>query len=319
MGIQNSIHAILSELGLKAGGAGYDPQNAIDRLAYGSFVSPARRYFYMETPKAACTAFKHFIAVVEGVAVRDDALPYQRETRTEMLVHQRRHLAVANLINADTPSRTAVLNGEAGWFIFAVVRNPFSRVVSFFENKIRLGEPGYRHLEARYGDPARHGGVRRAFGVFAEEVVADPSLRRGDYHLQSQAELIMPRLIPYSHIFRLEEADAAMKHFASHLGIPAPAADWSYNRSPNFSRDWRCHYDARSAAIVADAYREDFALYDYDVSGWQGTAEADEPSAADEYWRRELVARNAMIDRLYSRLGVPPALNPAELRLIQSR
>jgi hypothetical protein len=313
LGIQNSIHAIISELGLRAEAAGYDPQAAIDRLAYGSFVSPVRRYFYIETPKAACTSFKHLIAAAEGVALQGDALPYQRETRTEMLVHQRRRLAIANLLNADAPSRAAVLSGAAGWLTFAMVRNPFSRLVSFFENKIRLGEPGYRHLEARYGDPVRHGGVKRAFGVFVEEVVADPRLRRGDYHLQSQAELIMPRLIPYSHVFRLEEADAAMAYFAAHVGMPA--ADWTYNRSHR--RDWRCYYDARSAALVANAYEEDFTLYNYDISGWQGAA--GEPFAEDEYWRRELVARNAMIDRLYSHLGIPPALNPAELRLAQSR
>jgi len=73
----------------------------------------------------------------------------------------------------------------------------------------------------------------------------------------------------------------------------------------------------RSAAIVAKAYEEDFALYDYDVLSWRGGT--DEPAAGDEYWRRELVARNAMIDRLYTHLGLAPALNPAELRLIRSR
>jgi hypothetical protein len=318
LGLQNSIHAVASELGLKAQAAGYNSQTAIDRLAYGSFVSAARRYLYMETPKAACTSFKHLIAAVEGVPPQKDALPYQRETRPDMLVHQRRHFGMPNLLNADKSSREAILSRAPGWMIFALVRNPFSRLVSFFENKIRLGEPGYRQLEARYGDTIRFGGLRASFTAFVEEVVAEPDLRRGDYHLLSQAELIMPRLIPYTHVFRLEAAEEAVAVFAAHLahaGAGLPSMAMAFNRSP--ARDWRGYYDQRSARIVASAYHEDFSLFGYDADDWQGVADLPAPAASEEFWRSELVARNAMLDRLYSHLGAPPALNPAELRLIK--
>jgi hypothetical protein len=271
---------------------------------------------YMETPKAACTSFKHLIAAIEGAAPYADTLPYQRETRPDMLIHQRRHIAVANLLNADAATREAVLGGASGWMIFAMVRNPFSRLVSFFENKVRLGEPGYRHLEARYGDAARFGGLREAFSVFTREVVAEAVFRRGDYHLLSQTELIMPRLIPYTHIFRLEAADEALSVLQDHLGNDMPDMDMIHNRST--ARDWRGYYDAASAGIVAKAYAEDFAEFGYDPADWQTNAGTPPNSTQDEHWRAELVARNAMIDRLYTHLGVPPAMNPAELLIKKS-
>jgi hypothetical protein len=272
----------------------------------------------METPKAACTSFKHLIAAVEGVPPQKGALPYQRETRPEMLVHQRRYLAVPNLLTADKSSREAILNRAPGWMIFALVRNPFSRLVSFFENKIRLGEPGYRQLEARYGDTIRFGGLRQSFAAFVEEVVAEPDLRRGDYHLLAQTELVMPRFIPYTDIFRLEAAEEAIVAFKAHLsgaGDKFQHMPPELNRSP--ARDWRGYYHQHSARIVANAYHEDFSLFGYDPEDWQAAADLPAPSVSEEFWRRELVARNAMIDQLYSHLGAPPALNPAELRLIK--
>ena len=315
MGIQNSIQPVIGEWFARAEAAGYDPRHAIERLAYGSFVSAAHRYFYMETPKAASTSIKHLIACLEGVAPETGALPYQRETRLDMLVHQRRHIAVASLVNAPAATQQAVLARAPDWMIFALARNPFSRLVSFFENKIRLGEPGYRHLEAHYGDPARHGSLRGSFGAFVKEVVAERALQRGDSHLMTQSDLIMPRLIPYTHIFRTEAADDAVAALRAHLAKNLPHAPAiARNRSP--ARDWRGYYDEASAAIVAKAYEEDFALFGYDPHDWQGSGAGPESSAEKEHWRQELIARNAMIDRLYSHLGVPPAGNAAESRLI---
>jgi hypothetical protein len=198
-----------------------------------------------------------------------------------------------------------------------MVRNPFSRLVSFFENKVRLGEPGYRHLEARYGNPSRFGGLRESFSAFCQEVVAEGVFRRGDYHLQSQTELIMPRFIPYTHIFRLEASDEAVAALHTHLnGSGFPDVELARNRG--MGRDWRGYYDAHSAGIVARAYAEDFAEFAYDPADWRADGGAPQNSAQDEYWRAELVARNAMIDQLYTHLGVPPATNPAELLIKKS-
>jgi hypothetical protein len=315
---RQAIQAAVNEMASRAQAAGYDANRAVERLAFGSFVSPRHRYMYVETPKAACTSFKHLIAAIEGLSPDSGALPYQRETRPDMLIHQRRYLALPTLLDVDAETRATILDGSPDWFVFALVRNPFSRLVSFFENKIRQGEPGYRRLEARYGDAARFSGLQQAFAAFVGEVVTDPALLRGDSHLLPQNEVIMPRLIPYTKVFRLEEADAAVAALNAHLaGMDVPDVALAHNRSAG--RDWRGYYDPATAAIVAKAYQEDFALFGYDPSDWQGGNAATTPSPLEEYWRGEIVARNALIDRLYSHLGVQPAGNAAEMRLARER
>jgi hypothetical protein len=309
LGLRQNFLPVVDELRQQARAAGYDPAQAIERLDYGTYVSSARCYMYVETPKAACTSFKHLIAGIEGIAPDTTARPYQRETRIDMLIHQRRHIALPTLLSADAQSRAAILRRAPGWMIFALVRNPFSRLVSFFENKVRLGEPGYRRLEACYGDVSRFGGLQAAFAAFVAEVVTDRVRSSADFHLLPQGEILMPRLIPYTHIFRMERADEAVQALAGHLagldggGPPVPAI-----RNRSRARDWRSYYHAASAEIVAKVYAEDFALFGYDSADWrkQDGAGGNGVPPDEDYWRAELVARNALIERLYDHLGVPP-------------
>jgi hypothetical protein len=305
------LEAHIKELRERARAAGYDPNRAMERLDYGSFVSPARRYMYVETPKAACTYLKHVIASIEGV-LPDPALPpYQRETRPDLVIHQRRHIAMPTLLDVDAGSRAAILGGNPGWLVFALVRNPYSRLVSFFENKLRLGEPGYRNLEARYGDPDRFGGLVPAFSAFVAEVVTDPRLIRGDSHLLPQTDVIMPRLIPYTRIFHLEKIGEAMAALAAHLAGGGGTPRAPHNRS--LGRDWRRYYDAPTAAIVASAYAEDFASFGFDPADWAADTQQPLTQSQDEvYWRGEVAQRNAMIESLYDRLGLASAGTPAD-------
>jgi Sulfotransferase family len=302
-----------SELAPRALTAGYDPHRAIERLANGSFVSPARRYMYVETPKVACTSIKHLILAIEGLALNEDAMPYQRETRTDMLVHHRRHIAMPTLLSADQATRTAILGGADGWMIFAVVRNPFSRLVSFFDHKIRLGEPGYAKLEQRYGNVARFGGLKQTFTAFVEDVVADAAALRRDVHIMPQCDVIMPRLIPYSQIFQLEVVEEMTRALAAHLSAPLTLMPGRSVR-----RDWRTYYEPHSVEIVAKAYQRDFARFGYDLADWQPRADVPSNATNEEYWRSELVARNAMIDHLYDRLSLPSAIPYVETRARKS-
>ncbi len=293
----------MNELAPQVKAAGYEPRRAMERLEYGSFVSPARRYMYMETAKAACTSFKHLVMHIEGLSLDPALAPYQRETRPDMLVHHRRHIALPTLLSVDAESRAAILTQAPGWMVFALVRNPFSRLVSFFEHKVRMGEPGYGAMEARYGDAAKLGGLQKSFAHFVEEVVAKPDLRNLDVHMMPQADIIMPRLIPYTHIFRLEAVKEAVAALAAHLGVPS----LPLTEARGAGRNWRHYYDPRTAQLVAEFYAGDFALFGYDVHDWQPRGEMPAHAAIEEYWRGEVAARNAMIELLYDRLGVTPA------------
>jgi hypothetical protein len=283
-----------------AANAGYAPNDALKRLRYGSFVSLERRYMYVETPKAACTSLKQMLVALEGSPFNQDALPYHRETRHSMLIHQRRHIGMPTLLEVDAGAREEILSGQGGWFVFALARNPYSRLVSVFENKIRLGEPGYRTFEARYGDRSAHDGPKAAFAAFVRDVISNHDDRESDAHFVSQSRLLMPRLVPYTRVFHLEEIGemtaALERHTADHGGT---GRVWLPQENRSAANKWRDYYDAECARAVAEIYTDDFREYGYDPGDWIGGQETLCESADDRRWRAEIVSRNAFIDRMY--------------------
>lgn len=282
---------------------GYDPTRAIGRLGYGSFVSHAHRYVYIETPKAACTTMKHLVAGLEGIERDAQARPYHRESRRDMRIHERKALPMPTVLDVDEATRAIVIEGDPDWLVFAVTRNPYSRLVSVFESKVRLGEPGYRELERRYGDRGAFATPGAAFTAFVTEIVANAAARDADAHLRGQVDLLMPEMITYSKVFKVEKFDEVIDALATHLGqigrSPPPPPP-RFNRS--LHADWRQYYTSETAAIIGQVYQKDFEAFGYDPADWQSSSPGGAQNAElDEvrHWRAEVVERNAMIDELY--------------------
>jgi hypothetical protein len=299
------------EIRQRAIALGYDPDRAVWRLAYGSFVSLERRYAFVETPKAACTTLKHLVAKLENAEPDLSSLRRYRETRRYMLIHDRHLLRVPSILEVGDSIRSAIIDPHPDWFVFAIVRNPFSRVVSVFENKVRLGEPGYSHLEQRYGDRGPFTDVADAFRAFVAEIVGCPNEMSADTHLPPQVDMLMPGLVAYTRIFYMERLDELYIAFRQHLARLGQAVDLQPERL-NASlphANWRCYYDEASAATVARIYAEDFRTFGYDPKEWrptEGTPPMVPESESIRQWRREVVERNAVIDDLYEQGRLVP-------------
>jgi predicted O-methyltransferase YrrM len=293
-----------SDLKTRAELSGYAPEFAIGRLAYGSFVSVPRRYMYVETPKAACTSWKRLVAQIEQVPIDARARPYHRESRLDMLIHQRRDVGIPTILDVGSGARTAILTGSADWHVFALSRNPYSRIVSVFENKIRLGEPGYRELNKRFGDDAGYKNTRDAFSAFVQEVVASAQCRQTDAHLRAQSELLLLGLFPYTRIFQMEQMLEPLEALRTHLSQSGYSMSIELElRNESDSRPWRSYFDEATAAVVAGAYAADFSVFSYDPDDWFGPPADFSETQSEKRLRAEIVARNAMIDRLYDFLS----------------
>jgi len=299
---QNAIDDVMR----RASELGYNPWHAVRRLGYGSFVSFARKYVYVETPKAACTTLKHLITELENVPVDLSTLRRPTETRRDMQIHERALIALPTLLEVEEPILRAAFDGHPEWFVFAVVRNPYSRIVSLFENKVRLGEIGYRRLEARYGDRGAFGDAREAFRAYVAEVVDSPRTAETDGHLWTQEEIVMPRLLAYTRVFRLERLDELYAALSEHLKAFGGGDLLQERRNASLPHaDWRSYYDDLSAASVARVYRDDFEAFGYDPESWRtGDGAAAEAADREDWrrWRAEIVERNAVIDELYEKL-----------------
>lgn len=285
---------------------GCDGAYALARLEYGSFASTNHRYVYIETPKVACTSFKKLVSNLEQSTLISEGLPYHRLTSLEMAIHQRRRLGIPTLVELPAELLSSVLNGNSNWFVFALVRNPFSRLVATFENKIRLGEPGYGNLEPRFRNFEDYGSLQLCFQAFVEQIVADDESRNNDVHLRPQSELLLLSIVKYSRIFKYENISDAVEALNSHLkrhGTESRAHLPELNRSR--SRDWRLYFNNSSATLVGKIYSNDFKNFGYDRNDWftehrENLAE----SASELSLRKEIVTRNRMLDYIYDRLGL---------------
>jgi hypothetical protein len=301
----NATRQLVRELAVDAG---YEPKAVIQRLEYGSFVSRNNRYCFVETPKAASTSFKWLLIDIEGAKYKSDLLPYMRETRKEMLVHQRKYVDIPTLLDLDPSEAQQFFEAGSGWFVFAVSRDPYSRIVSMFNDKVRFGEPGYRELQRRYGNTSYYGGLKQAFQAFVVEYVAEKDNRNGNPHLQSQSALLMPSLIPYTRIYKLNDANKAMRDFLHHLreirGDSRPETWVLPELNRNLTFNWRGFYGETSASVIAQCYSEDFVAFGYDPDDWRCADDVFiEESAADVRWLREVVARNEFIDGIFDLLN----------------
>jgi hypothetical protein len=285
---------------------GYDEASLNARLLHGSFVSTRHRYVYIEIPKAACTTMKYFIAALERASCQLERMPYLRETKPNMLIHQRQFVGIPTVLELKGSDVDALFSGESDYFVFALVRNPYSRLVSAFESKIRLGEPGMREVTGRRWAAASEGAdVREAFAAFVRsdlEVLVSNAL---EHHFISQHRLLMRPLIPYTKIFQVERFKEFEAAFFAHLrsrGADVIPDFKDSNRS--FYPDWRHYYDRETAERVQDFFEADFEGYGYDPESWRTDEQSLDmrTSAMEAFWRMEVIERNDMIEFLYGLL-----------------
>jgi hypothetical protein len=242
-----------------------------------TFVLEERRVLYVSTPKAACTSLLWLLFRVAGVD--PDALadsPSAQPTRS-MLVHDRDRFPVPSLATLDTRSLERAL-AEDGWLRFCVVRNPYARLYSAWEDKVLVGDSA--HLE-RFGTPGATEvvgedgqlDVRTAFVAFVAELVRRPQFYVTDPHFMPQHELLRPDVLPYTDVVRLERLREFVPRLRAHVvdhGADDPGELPRSNSGLGLS--WQGAYDAETAERARELYREDFERWGYDPDGtWSET------------------------------------------------
>jgi hypothetical protein len=284
---------------------------ALSRLQISSFVSTKHRYLYMMTPKVGCTTIKHMISAIEGIPFRPEVLARRhRESKRGMLIHDQDALAVARLTTLPPDQAAALLAPESGYLVFAFVRNPYSRLFSAWNNKLRFVEPGYapvaEDIQRLSGGAAPDGAV--SFADFVRYVCRYEDKRNCDHHWALQSALLFPDAIAYSFICPIEEFDRGWMLWRSHLEqVQGGAVDvlaTARNVSP--PEDWRASFDQDLADLAYAYYAEDFDRFGYDRESWRTSAAEHERARSgaetEAFYRREIVERNRMIDLLYDKI-----------------
>ena len=236
-------------------------------------VNHDHRFLYCPIPKAGSTTLKILLHELEGVSVEEVAGPDRSRLGA---LHDGSRNRLHYLGAYDDADVLRMLNE---WFTFAFVRNPWTRLLSAFRNKIEphpanLQRPRYQQNPDRVWvgrliddvKATRPGDDRDvSFAEFARYVSRqDPA--EMNQHYRPQVVLGGFGFIPYDFVGRLERFEDDYAHVAARVGIDRPLPS---NRRPFSGVTDRVaeYYDAETADLVGEIYAGDVARFGYTFPG----------------------------------------------------
>lgn len=281
---------------------GVNTNDVIRQLRRTTFVNVNRRYLYFAIPKAACTQMKELLRLVENappIKVFADDSP---QTRRDMFVHARPNVPLPSLLDLDDSTQREVL--EAPDFLrMTVVRNPYTRLVSAWSNKMLLCEPGVKeeYLEIKGRFPGFREKCRISFPEFVEYVTGKCDLRNCNNHWRRQVDHTFFPAMNFSLVVKMEKLADGIRHFERHIGCPTSLIVGGSNRSISVESGL---YTRQMADRVYLAYKTDFEVLGYDRDGWVSGSEAVAQNSGKAYvsedkFRDEIIERNLIIAGLY--------------------
>lgn len=211
-------------------------------------VSNRHKYLYVETPKVACTAIKHTLQTAE-MGGELDFRRYGDEHFPELSP------LMTPLDDPDLFLRA--LDGD-NWFRFTFVRNPFTRALSCYLDKIVASEPERQRLLPELGlDPSSI----PTFKIFLQAVASQKEDRR-DAHWAPQAWLTQPDTVRYDFIGRLEQFDIDFRYVCQTVGIRTDIA--AVRHSTDAGDKLAAFYGPEEIGLARTIYAEDFLRFGYD-------------------------------------------------------
>ncbi len=273
----------------------------IDSLSYGTFVSLEHKILYMETPKAACTTIKHILRDLSRAPPLKYEIGPLHESRRDMFIHVRTNVPTPSLIDLDNDAQELALT-DSTFFRFCIVRNPYSRVISAWRNKVIQCEPGYELLYERLtgAPPPLEDKPTPSFSAFLEFLETEQNLDACNPHWQRQTTHVLYSAIPYNHVGKLERLSETLSKLRSHLGTNASLNLPNKNRSAG---DVRCDFLTQSAAErIYGMYEIDFTTFGYSPDSWRTyalTNEEKHTAVPETKFLDELIERNLIISYLY--------------------
>lgn len=207
---------------------------------------------YIETPKVACTTIKRVLQAAELGPGRQGDLPAK--------VHDRSTSPLGSPGQDPQAFLEALLDPDV--FTFTFVRNPFSRILSCWLDKMVTNGSERRRMAPGLGlNPEE---APSLLG-FLEAIAAQPAEKR-DVHWTTQTHLISPQRIRYTYIGRFENFRPDFARICTHLGIEAFMGDLPRTwHATDANTKVQSHIGDAEAALIRTIYEADFRNFGY---GW---------------------------------------------------
>ncbi len=224
------------------------------RVEYLTHISRKHRAVFVEVPKAGCTVVKRVLQCSEngGQAPKRSTSVHDRST-SPLGRPLRDGFDVDEVFGADTP-----------YFRFAFVRNPYSRALSCYLEKIvgeqwlrdlRLPKLGFRaDQDIEFNEFLRH--VERQEPAFM------------DIHWAPQNYLLSLGKVEYGFLGRFETFHHDLLLVRQHLALDAPDEFFEARtlHTTNARDQIKEYFDRESESLVREIYRDDFQKLGYGLS-----------------------------------------------------
>ncbi len=274
-----------------------DPGTVERRLAYGSFAHLNDRVVYLEVPKAACTVIKMSLRDVYS-STPMTLFPHQsRQTKRRMFVHARANAPLPALTELDDVAQRELLE-ESDVLRFTVVRNPYTRFVSAWRDKVYLCEPTvedvYRAVRGGTPDMGAKQPVQFAEFVTHVERTIGPS---SDAHWRRQVDLTYPHALGFTHVGQTEDLAPTLALLYRRVRHDPPA---TIPRENGAALVPGSTYTESIAGRVRAIYQRDFSVFGYDPTTWPSDAPGTRGPVSLERFVDEITERNVIITHLYN-------------------
>lgn len=202
-----------------------------------SFVVPDKKLVYISTTKVACTSLRWMVADLAGENLTSFHSAVSAHQSRLMTIHGPRSRWRKTLRLSELPREAlGQIHPDNGWFIFAVVRDPWSRFWSAWQSKFLVRQTYYvRH----YGDqpwfprvPSRARDVIEDFHTFfrARPWAANDRLAK-DRHFLPQVRSVQPKHINYTKIYDVRHLRILFEDLERHLAALGQSQDLYFPRA----------------------------------------------------------------------------------------
>lgn len=210
------------------------------------------RYAYLQIPKASCSSVKYFLI---------SAGSGSRAPITQRELHDNREHWIA-YGHSEFVQRIETL-GEAPVIGFTVVRNPYTRILSAYREKIELRKDSDR-FRKDLGLPVR-ASVSFADFLFA---VSEKEPLLLDHHFMPMSMLLPEDLRACFRLGSTESLAADLRGIAAEIGLPSGIGTRrdSHRTDSSSMGVVERYYRAREQEMVLQIYGEDFRSFGYSAS-----------------------------------------------------
>lgn len=220
-----------------------------DEVDYLCNIGRRHSFLYVEVPKVACSSIKRTLQLIEASA--DRPAPAN--------IHDKKNSPLSGPLSSGL-SFDQLFNGSR-LFRFAFVRNPFSRILSCYLEKIVKHEWERANHHRLLGFSQAEPSTLTEF-LQAVERIRD---RNRDIHWKSQSGLIGGPAIHYDFIGRFENLDADFRHVLTQIGIPQQDLflESITHHATNASSKLNEYFGPAEIAMVQRTYAADFLRFGY--------------------------------------------------------